>query len=259
MAEPLFDLQEGDKVFYQKLQAMCKDKKFHIRSPHEDKNGTVARAPAGEAAAAHRLTVKDGQGKKPFAEGGPYGYKGVGRKGEVPAALKDQTPGFFKLMHYAANVTYDIRDWVDKDLDKISDDAYAMINSTQLCCYMKPYFEKKRDNAAGGATVARDFANSLDRLVSTLQHTTCNFVRCLKASNPLTSNVFKNALVLNQLKYTGMLDTLLIRRGGFPVRMEGQVHSSHEVQHYLRLIYSVSGADGVCHTHTLITLFTGFH
>jgi len=42
----------------------------------------------------------------------------------------------------------------------------------------------------------------------------------LKASNPLANNVWKNALVLNQLKYTGMLDTLVIRRGGFPVRME---------------------------------------
>ena len=114
----------------------------------------------------------------------------------------------------------DVRDWVDKDLDKLSDDSYQMIESTKLACFMKEHFHKKRESSAKGATVARDFANSLDRLVSTLQHTMCNFVRCLKASNPLTSNVFKNALVLNQLKYTGMLDTLLIRRGGFPVRME---------------------------------------
>ena len=207
-------MQEGDKAFYQKLQEMVKDKRYHIRSSYEDKKGSVLKAPAGKPAAAYRVSMADGKGRKPFAEGGPYGYQGVGKKGEVPAALKDQTPGFFKLKHYAATVTYDVRDWVDKDLDKLSDDSYAMIESTQLSCFMKDFFLHKREKAAQGATVARDFANSLNRLVTTLQHTECNFVRCLKASNPLTRNVFKNALVLNQLKYTGMLDTLLIRRGG---------------------------------------------
>ena len=43
-------------------------------------------------------------------------------------------------------------------------------------------------------------------------------MRCIKASNPLAVGIFCPGLVLNQLRYTGMLDTLNIRRLGFPTR-----------------------------------------
>ena len=39
---------------------------------------------------------------------------------------------------------------------------------------------------------------------------------CIKASNPLAPGIYQNALVLNQLKYTGMLDTLKIRKASEP-------------------------------------------
>jgi hypothetical protein len=189
---------QADKGFYAGLEKMTKKK-----------NSTAAK----------RMNMKDGRGRRVFADGGPYGYSLAERN--VPKQLAKETPGFFKLDHYAANVTYDVRDWVDKDLDKLSADSYKCLMSSGLCDYMVPVFTHLKANAAN-STVARDFATSLKTLVDTLQGTDSNFVRCLKASNPLANNVFKNALVLNQLKYTGMLDTLVIRRGGFPVRMEFQ-------------------------------------
>jgi len=72
---------------------------------------------------------------------------------------------------------------------------------------------------AGQASVTAAFCGSLKRLIITLSQTDMNFVRCLKASNPLAKRVFQSALVLKQLKYTGMLDTLKIRTFGFPMRM----------------------------------------
>jgi len=189
----------ADKEFYSGLDRMSKDK--------------------SNAAAVKRLNMKDGRGRKTFAEGGPYGYDPA-QKG-VPREQRDETPGFFRLEHYAANVTYDVRDWIDKNMDKLSSNCYLALKSSTLPHFMAPVFTSKEENAAK-STVARDFARSLDELVTTLQMTDFNFVRCLKASNPLAANVFKNALVLNQLKYTGMLDTLIIRRGGFPIRMTYQ-------------------------------------
>jgi myosin heavy subunit len=139
----------------------------------------------------------------------------------VPKELAKQTPGVFRLDHYAANVTYDIRSWVDKNRDKVSDDIFeCLFTSTLPGGFMVEEFKKKQEDTA--SAVATDFAKSLEKLVETLEKTSCNFVRCLKASNPLARNEFKNSLVLNQLKYTGMLDTLIIRRAGFPVRMEEQ-------------------------------------
>lgn len=47
-------------------------------------------------------------------------------------------------------------------------------------------------------------------------------MRCLKCSNPLVRSKFFAKEVLNQLKYTGMLDTLKIRRAGFALRRTHQ-------------------------------------
>ena len=55
-----------------------------------------------------------------------------------------------------------------------------------------------------------------------MNHCSVSFVRCIKASNPLSAGIFNRAIVLHQLKYTGMLDTLKIRHKGFPFRMEKQ-------------------------------------
>ena len=189
---------KGDKGFHSSLERLI--------SSDKKKEG-----------AGKRMSMKDGKGKKEFSLGGPYGYEKSSKT--VPKILKEQTPGFFKLQHYAANVTYDVRNWVDKNLDRLSSDSYDTILTSQMPHYMIDVFTPLAADAAA-SSVARSFANSLQTLVNTLQTTDSNFVRCLKASNPLTNNVWKNALVLNQLKYTGMLDTLVIRRGGFPVRME---------------------------------------
>ena len=75
-------------------------------------------------------------------------------------------------------------------------------------------------NSKPGVTAA--FADSLGQLLATLNTCDMSFVRCLKASNPLAKGIFQSALVLKQLKYTGMLDTLKIRRFGFPKRMGHQ-------------------------------------
>jgi hypothetical protein len=196
----------GDKDFYAGLQKMWKDKKTKY-----GKKGTMAN---------YRLDMEDRRGRKEYHLGGPYGYDPQSKN--VPRSLQDETPGVFRLQHYAANVTYDVRGWIDRDMDKLSQDSYDCLLGSELQGgFMIPTFRELAEHSAK-TTVARDFANSLKALKATLGATQCNFVRCLKASNPLASKVFKNALVLNQLKYTGMLDTLIIRRGGFPTRLEFQ-------------------------------------
>jgi myosin X len=44
------------------------------------------------------------------------------------------------------------------------------------------------------------------------------FVRCLKPNMQKTANNFQPPVVLNQLRYSGMMETVRIRRAGFPVR-----------------------------------------
>jgi myosin heavy subunit len=198
--------KEADMAFYAGLEKL---------GPKASAKDKVKNDPKG------RLNISMRRGKKPFHEMGPYGYDTKTKS--VPKTLMGigkqyQTPGWFKLQHYAADVTYDVRSWSDKNQDKLSNDSYDALISSQMVDYMNPKFTELKESGGNGS-VARAFADSLDKLVMKLKMTDSNFVRCLKASNPLAKGVWKNALVLKQLKYTGMLDTLVIRRGGFPIRL----------------------------------------
>jgi myosin heavy subunit len=126
----------------------------------------------------------------------------------------------FFVQHYASEVLYDIRGWTAKDQDALGILAeQTMASSTCPGGFIDYAFGPKDPDAKKGASsVCKDFAAKLQRLTDTLESTNCNFVRCIKASNPLKVAQFTPGLVLNQLRYTGMLDTLNIRRLGFPSR-----------------------------------------
>jgi len=117
--------------------------------------------------------------------------------------------------------------------------------------FMAPTFlEKVREENSSKsktkATVCGDFKRKLDSLIKTLRHTNTNFVRCIKASNPLTAGRFTAGLVLNQLRYTGMLDTLKIRRVGFPARTPHK--KFWETYHVLDTDSAMGDCDGLVAT-----------
>merc|ERR1719460_3442015 len=52
-----------------------------------------------------------------------------------------------------------------------------------------------------------------------LDSSDCTFVRCIKSNTFKARGEFQGYLVLNQLRYTGMMDALRIRKMGWPFRM----------------------------------------
>ncbi|CAJ0568268.1 unnamed protein product, partial [Mesorhabditis spiculigera] len=69
-------------------------------------------------------------------------------------------------------------------------------------------------------SVSRQFEYSLIRLMSTLSSATPYFIRCIKSNNEKIANHFDEDIILRQLRYTGMLETVRIRRAGYSVRIE---------------------------------------
>lgn len=77
---------------------------------------------------------------------------------------------------------------------------------------------KKKDKEA--STVSAHFRVSLDSLMQKMGLCDPHFVRCIKPNAAKVPRQWEQALVLRQLTYTGMLQTVKMRREGFPFRIE---------------------------------------
>ena len=148
----------------------------------------------------------------------------------VKPKLSDRS---FAIKHYAGTVTYTISNFLDKNRDSLRQELMDTLASSR-----KPFIvqlfkaegiedtkETTMSRGAGGRragskipTVVSQFHQSLTDLIATLEQCNPYFVRCIKPNSSKASRLFEGDLVLAQLRYSGMLETIRIRRAGYPVR-----------------------------------------
>ncbi|XP_042302396.1 unconventional myosin-X-like isoform X1 [Sceloporus undulatus] len=133
----------------------------------------------------------------------------------------------FGIQHYAGEVLYDVRGFLEKNRDTFRDDILNLLKDSRLD-FIYDLFERvsscsSEDTLKMGTqrrrpTVSSQFRDSLHSLMATLS--TCNplFIRCIKPNLEKAPNLFSPDVVLKQLRYSGMLETVKVRRAGFPVR-----------------------------------------
>ncbi|EJD74213.1 hypothetical protein LOAG_18439 [Loa loa] len=96
------------------------------------------------------------------------------------------------------------------------EDCHSALKSLQA---VKAFSEKKSITGKP-SSVGKQFQHSLSRLMKTLSQATPYFIRCIKSNNEKIPNHFDDNIILRQLRYTGMLETVRIRRAGYSVRIE---------------------------------------
>uniref|UniRef100_A0A8C9VX02 Myosin X n=1 Tax=Scleropages formosus TaxID=113540 RepID=A0A8C9VX02_SCLFO len=134
---------------------------------------------------------------------------------------------YFGVKHYAGEVVYDVRGILEKNRDTFRDDILNTLRESRLD-FIYDLFEhvssrNNQDTLKCGSkhrrpTVSSQFKNSLHSLMATLSTSNPFFVRCIKPNTNKMPDHFDQTVVLNQLRYSGMLETVRIRRAGFPVR-----------------------------------------
>ncbi|XP_017691909.1 PREDICTED: unconventional myosin-IXb isoform X2 [Lepidothrix coronata] len=67
-------------------------------------------------------------------------------------------------------------------------------------------------------SISAQFQNSLNKLLETLGRAEPFFIRCIRSNAEKKEMLFDENLVLQQLRYTGMLDTVRIRRSGYSAK-----------------------------------------
>lgn len=75
-----------------------------------------------------------------------------------------------------------------------------------------------RRSALRGVSVGSQFKSSLQSLVNDLEETQPHYIRCVKPNLRKASNYFAAGEVLKQLRYSGMMEAIRIRREGYALR-----------------------------------------
>lgn len=127
----------------------------------------------------------------------------------------------FGIEHFAGLVYYETQGFLDKNRDTFSPDFVKLISTSKLQ-FLKILFEKdlaaSKDTRRKPPTLGTQFKRSLDALMNTLSACQPFFVRCIKPNEVKKPSIFDRELVARQLRYSGMMETIRIRRNGYPIR-----------------------------------------
>ncbi|VDM53445.1 unnamed protein product [Angiostrongylus costaricensis] len=140
---------------------------------------------------------------------------------QIPQLLSNLVPK--DVMNLASmNETNLIPGFLEKNRDTFSADLHALIQSSRMHLLQRIFDDTDVTTRNKSVTVSAQFRKSLDQLMQQLNQTQPFFIKCIKPNDHKKALVIAQTmdcdLVLRQLRYSGMLDTIKIRRKGYPVR-----------------------------------------
>ncbi|KAJ7340290.1 hypothetical protein OS493_003023 [Desmophyllum pertusum] len=124
---------------------------------------------------------------------------------------KTQKPEF-AICHYAGTVCYQAAGFLEKNRDGLKPDLEDLISScgNKFIQEIFPELQKKKP------TVCGKFNDSLIKLVVAMKSCNPSFIRCIKTKQ--LQGKFEIPLVVEQLRYCGIVETVKIRKAGYPIR-----------------------------------------
>ncbi|KAM4771803.1 unconventional myosin-VIIb [Rhinophrynus dorsalis] len=145
----------------------------------------------------------------------------------------------FGINHYAGVVYYETEGFLDKNRDLLSTDIILMIHSSGSR-FLKQVFQvekstvlsnrgsikhtvlnnskKVSDTTKPLPTLGGQFKQSLEQLMTILGSCQPYFIRCIKPNDFKKPMRFDRELCIRQLRYSGMMETIRIRKAGYPIR-----------------------------------------
>ncbi|XP_051990099.1 unconventional myosin-VIIa-like [Xyrauchen texanus] len=169
----------------------------------------------------------------------------------------------FGVQHFAGTVYYDCKGFLEKNRDALSMDIMDMIrkspnkllnqifeteqnkNNTmpsnkmnQILITPKNSLRQGNDSRRQISTLSVQFRQSLDSLMKSLSLCQPFFIRCFKPNDKKMSKAFNRELCMQQLRYSGMMETIRIRKLGYPIR-----HSFKEFLYRYRVLLKTVDCD----------------
>ncbi|XP_061913462.1 unconventional myosin-XVB [Entelurus aequoreus] len=153
--------------------------------------------------------------------------------GNSPYYAKPKKPEpTFTIFHYAATVTYQVHNFLNKNHDQFKTEVVELFASSRLKLVselfgkVKTRYDQQRELECRRkglrqqpSTAASHFLHSLTELTKRLESCRTMFIHCLKPNCIKLPAMFDVDYVSAQLKHTGMLEAIHSRKGGYPIRL----------------------------------------
>ncbi|XP_039203056.1 unconventional myosin-VIIb isoform X1 [Crotalus tigris] len=166
----------------------------------------------------------------------------------------------FAINHFAGIVYYQSEGFLEKNRDMLSSDIMQLVYSSKNK-FLKEVFQvdtsmhvlpfgrgtikhlgkdslKGSDSAKRLPTLAGQFKQSLEQLMKILNSCQPYFIRCLKPNDQKKPMQFDRELCIRQLYYSGMMETIRIRKAGYPIR-----YSFADFFHRYRVLQPLSAGE----------------
>ncbi|XP_034036571.1 unconventional myosin-VIIb [Thalassophryne amazonica] len=164
-------------------------------------------------------------------------------KGGIYISPRNNYETQFGVQHFAGAVYYDSQGFLEKNRDALSSDLVQLVetstnkllkqtflkelssstiktstNPKMIINMPKNSLRQAADVKKQVPTLTGQFRVSLDSLMKTLTACQPYFIRCIKPNDFKKPMLFDRDLCMRQLRYSGMLETIRIRKAGYPVR-----------------------------------------
>uniref|UniRef100_A0A667ZSS2 Si:ch73-194h10.2 n=1 Tax=Myripristis murdjan TaxID=586833 RepID=A0A667ZSS2_9TELE len=167
-------------------------------------------------------------------------------KGKIYLPPKNNYETHFGIQHFAGVVFYDSKGFLEKNRDALSPDLIQLVQTSSSSLLKQTFHNELASNtvknsanpkmiittpknslrvsAQGNDTKKRvptltgQFRQSLDALMKTLTACQPYFIRCIKPNDYKKPMLFDRELCMRQLRYSGMMETIKIRKAGYPIR-----------------------------------------
>lgn len=128
----------------------------------------------------------------------------------------------FSVKHYAGSVSYDAMKFLEKNQDFVSQDLLNLLRSSreEMLGLLLTFIQVEDSSSKGGRTqtLGFQFRSQLKELMTNINLTTPNYIRCIKPNTVNEPNKLDLEVVTMQLKCCGVLEAVRVSRMGFPNR-----------------------------------------
>ncbi|NXF11284.1 MYO15 protein, partial [Smithornis capensis] len=141
----------------------------------------------------------------------------------------------FTVKHYAGPVTYQVHKFLNKNRDQLHPEVLDIFSQSRLKMVShifqkaKAAYSQQRKLGARGKglkpqafTLVSKFQQSLQDLTAKLRRSHAFFIRCITPNSKKLSNIFDVEYVTCQLRHSGILEAIHIRKEGYPIRLPFQ-------------------------------------